>query len=481
MEEKTKKLLSLLIVALLNWGLVQGQSKAGQKWLKKGKQSDNFQEKVDFFQRAIQADSSLSEAYYNLGKVLLDKQQSDEAERIFVLGMLNAPENMAENWIAKILIEIASLTRKRREFTKARKLLEQALVATKDSTLLPLIYFDLGSTCLFLSDFKSAANALEAGKAFPASQNLMFDKALAIALSEGKIELWYREAINYFQNKQWQKAIERFEQVINISPQYKETQRLKAEAQQKLNEFYKKVDLEGIYAEGLSFLLQKNYQEAAWSFQRIVDINPDFRDAAQKLNLARQNLNQNSGAKLVEQHLQTGDSAALTNNWVEAIAEYNLFITQHPDCVEVQQKIALARRNLIQEDSQKGDSLLTTDSSDIPVETEAKIETYSVADSTRLFEHYNREGKQALELKKWQTALTYFEEALLISPQNNSLKICVDSLRQLVRQNIETDINQMSYAKVHARRGAWGYILGFLILILTVIFIIRWKKRPKYY
>lgn len=435
-------------------------------WFEKGMQTKALSERIKCFEQAIAADSNLIEAHYQLGKTYLLANRIEPAQIIIKRALMKFQNELTDEMMTRFVLELTTVYRKQKQYATAKKYLNQVQKITQDTVMLGLIYYELGSICIFLTEFNEAIQHLETGlKLLPQMQD-KFRKAIALARSEGKIEVWYRQANQFFENEQWHDALSMFEKVADIAPDYKDTQQKLSFIRQKLTTALKDNDLDAIYASGITQLLKKDFKNAAISFQRIVDIDPQFKDALKKLEIAQSNIAPvDSTAQHLDQLYEKGLQLMAQKDWVGAILQFEIILGLDPHYLDVSMLKLLSEKELQKTDETVVEATPPPNSVS-PNDLIADV----VADSQSFFDYYYQTGLQKLREKQWREAVAAFEIAHSYCPSADSLYEKLTYARRHLIDAAPVRYDESQFTVVQGHR--WNPYLIILIIILFVVALI---------
>lgn len=166
--------------------------------------------------RAIDLDSSYTEARNNYARVLIEQKKYDSA----ISELNKVLKDLTYNDAPKALTNLGLAYFRRGDYPKAKNFLSQALKLNRDNCLAYTLY---GRSQLELNDFRNAANSL--------------DSAVILCKSTEFDEPHYFAGIAYDRLGEKEKAIARLEEVVKLYPNGKYNHK----AQTMLNEIGKQV------------------------------------------------------------------------------------------------------------------------------------------------------------------------------------------------------------------------------------------------
>lgn len=128
---------------------------------------------------------------------------------------------------------------------------------------------------------------------------------------------YYVEGKTYLNNENWEAAITSFKLLKNLDQNYKDVQYLLQQAQAGLENQAKALQMEDYYAEGMNHYDNGDWLKAILSFEKIQQIDPNYKDISEKLVSAQANLNNTSVAEMMKPAFENQKLAkTYTKDWM---------------------------------------------------------------------------------------------------------------------------------------------------------------------
>ncbi len=124
---------------------------------------------------------------------------------------------------------------------------------------------------------------------------------------------YYVQGKNYLNNGDWELAIATFKQLKNLDQNYRDVQFLLKQAEDGLAEAAKSPQLENYYIDAMKYYNDGDWLKAILVFEKIQQINPGFKDVSEKLTQAQNNVNQPKVAQTVK---KSKEAKTGTNHWM---------------------------------------------------------------------------------------------------------------------------------------------------------------------
>lgn len=122
-------------------------------------------------------------------------------------------------------------------------------------------------------------------------------------MKDDYLEKTYTDAMNALNNEQFQKAEETFEKLLKIDPNYRDAKKQ-----------YKIAVYEPVYRQGLSQMANNKYRSAYYSFSKIISEYGEYKDASDLKNESREEALIRIGVMDVIDHSGAGNASAIIKN-----------------------------------------------------------------------------------------------------------------------------------------------------------------------
>jgi len=321
------------------------------------------------FQQAIQLAKirKSAEILYQQGLAFLQEQKNDEALAAFKQIQQIAPnyENVAEQ-IARL--ESAG---KPAAAEKAPDL--DALYSQADDFLTDKKYEQ--AIRLFQQILAADSNYKDVHKKLETAQEQQ-----QVAQLQPQLEEDYQRGMQALRRKDYLEALFALEKVRSLDPNYKSViwgiNKAKSgfrEAQAAQSQISQQNVLNKYYAQGVDALKNEKWAEAIGAFEMVAQVNSNFKDTQKLLAQAREKLDAANQAMLAqaESEIKTKEARlyykqGLTNmqreEWVQAVIAFEKAEVLQADLPDLQSNLALARQRLNELDALKTETVTPVDS-----------------------------------------------------------------------------------------------------------------------
>lgn len=355
----------------------QTQNTKALNWLKNGLNEKTPAQKIAAYQKALEFDSLLVEAMYNLGLAYKKQQNYVLAEQWFAKAYAAKPEKLADELKQQILTELGRAYKKTGKMRDSETAFRNAKAVAADRTTRANISFELGR-CLYeqgrreealaelregqqlspndmRDNFKNyielvekdmesqrlyaaAEQALTQGNTQqaqalvaelqqknPGAQNAgaltaRIDSSLEAEANRRALAALYEQAQKETAAGRWEEVITIYETLLRQAGTYKDAPAKLEMARQQLAEQQKQAQLEEDYTAGMSALREKNWTMAILAFEKVLKTDESFRDAQKRLNEAERELEDESTETVVARYYVDGVAALNRNDLGNALA-----------------------------------------------------------------------------------------------------------------------------------------------------------------
>jgi tetratricopeptide (TPR) repeat protein len=336
-----KFFLRVLVVNLLLAFVVWGQKDA-QDLYSKAMKSKTPSERITLLTQAISVNPALTLAYFALGKAY--KQQGDlaEAEKHLQRALIANPTGLDEKLRFEIIFEIGVIQRALGNLVRAHDSFLAAKQLTNDSKMLSEIFYNLGDLNLELEKIDDALTFFLEGKKL-APNDSRFTSRIDQIREERKLYEAYLEGNKHYSMQRYQEALAAYQRVLDLNPNFKDVQAKSTEIQQKLEEqrqLASRSKLEQLYVKGVDFL---ENSQLVNDNELIKETNAtDSRSAEKEPKVTRPEPETSE----LEAAYQRGMQQLNAGNWEAAISEFGKVSAADPAHRDVAQRLIYVQNKL---------------------------------------------------------------------------------------------------------------------------------------
>ncbi len=411
--------LSLLLVAPHE---SQSQTRAAD-WVKAGLDAAPVDAKIRAFEQAIQLDPNYTEAYYYLGLAYKAAGRFQEAEITLNKAYFKNPYALNNDIKTRILYELGAIYQQLDKNDKAKEALSGAKGLATAASAKGRICYDLGQLYLKEGNITGALAEFREGKALLPQNAKLFDDALALAESKKILDDKYNESLRMMRAERYDDAAALLKEVVQSDRHFKDSASQLEEAIRLAQRSKQTKRLAALYSQAVAKAQSGETAEAINLFDEIVRVDPNFKDAQlqlQELQAQRQarrvettnTPNATNGRRVREETppandpptptpraepdlheplYQEGLSYLQEGNWSLALASFDRLTSIAPNYRDAQALLKSARDSLAQQTQQEIAALYT-------------------------------EGELALQNGEWRRAAQAFEKIAAVAPDYRDLK-----------------------------------------------------------
>ncbi len=478
-------------------------------------ENDPFQ-KIAYYQKAIELEPEFIEALYNLGLTYKRLRDYNNAQTYFMRAYTSKSRRTSDKIKIKLLFELAFVSQKLGKLADAEESLRGALALAKDSVTRAQILYQLGRILYEQGRYEEVLTELGKEVSVPPAFQMQFNQLIRKAEGMLTLERLYQQAEVAKNSGQYQRARSLYQQIFDQNQDFRnvakriteldsilameaEKQTLQATLERaekyekegrlelalviyedlvqknpspeiqtrlkRVQEAYQKKrqqdELEREYKVGLNALKFRNWAAAIYSFEKIIKIDPSFKDTRKKLAQAQKGLENENIENLIKQYYANGITAMQIRDWDQAEAALKKVASLNPNYLDVQ--------NLLQQiESEK--SLAAAAST-----------TQSQALMADELDSLYQEALALMDQKSWNDALVVLEKIRLRDPEYRDVLDLVATIRAQL-----TAAGLASAASASTRPGSssllWiGVVLSAIIFPVAGAFLFIPGVRARYY
>ena len=156
----------------------------------------------------------------------------------------------------------------------------------------------------------------------------------------------YNEGLQEYQNGNWINAIVSFEKVATWNPKYKNIAQLYQDAQNKLNREGESSIKNRYYVQGKGYLNRGNWESAITSFKQLKNMDANYRDVQFLLQQAQNELEKEAKSNQLDSYYTEGIEFYNNAEWLKAILAFEKIQQIDPNFKDVPEKLVTAQNSL---------------------------------------------------------------------------------------------------------------------------------------
>ena len=393
--------LLLLIVPLH----IYGQSKDPRVLIlfNQAAKEGDINKKIAAYKQVIEIEPLFVEALFNLGVLYKQQQDFNFAEQYLVQAARLSPGRTQYELRARIIYELASVYKRAGKLKESEENLRMAKTFANDKELRSMISFDLGRLLFEQKRLEEAFAELKDGQKLSAKNKTFFTNFIQAAeqglelqklydsarqaeasgkLSEAKtiysnilekspsyedvearlanvdsllspetqrkqaFAAKYQQAGKHLAEEKYDLAIGIYENILQEAGAYKDVNALLDQARQQLAEQQRQAGLESEYAAGATALRSQNWTRAIITFERILRMDENYRDARQLLEQAQSSLERESTESICVRYYADGVAAMNQNDLGGALAAFEKVKRLNPNYRDLPTLLGVVEREL---------------------------------------------------------------------------------------------------------------------------------------
>ena len=395
-----KRLKLFLIFGLLVYstGPARGQTSAAD-WFKLGLETPSPDAKIRAFEQVVQLDPNYVEAYYYLGLAYKAKARWADAEINLNKAYFKNPYALNNEIKTRIFYELGGIYVQLNNLEKAAEALSGAKELANEK-IKGRISYDLGQVYLRQGNILKALAEFQEGKKLWPQNVKMFDEAIASAEGKKTLDEKYNQSVTLLVSERYEDAINLLTEIVKVDPNFKDAAAKLQEAQALAQQNTKSKRLAALYLDANRKADRGARSEAINLFTQIVKLDPSYKDANVQLQRLQNTPGQNSQSTTLENYYTRGVDAIQRNSWDEALT-------------------ALARVARIDNQYRDVQELLQRVRSELAAQNEAELKLSQLYDA----------GAAASQAGDWQKALAAFTALRDLAPDYRDVETQIQTAR----------------------------------------------------
>ena len=342
----------VLVLSLYAAGLAsdsKSDNREAMRWFAIGQSEKDPDVKIQAFRRAVELDPGFVDAHYHLALVYQTQRNFTQAEQS-LLNAYNARPNRISNELKQqILFQLGETYASLKKFKEAEEAFRGAKGLGTRNSLLPDIFLELGRVLLLQHEYERALVELEEGQKLNGANREQY--AALVQSIEDAIELQER----YLAAEQVQvegklgEAAALFQKISSQHPGYLDVEKRLRDLNALLQQETSNDPQAALYARALQYETERNYEKAVFTYQSLVQKFGAYRDSQARLEQARRQLESDQLAGRLEGEYAAGIAALHTHDWVKAILAFEKILGVEPLYRDAGKRLEEAQKGLEKE------------------------------------------------------------------------------------------------------------------------------------
>lgn len=474
-------------------------------WFKKGVNEKDNAKKIELYQKAIQENPQFVEAYYNLALTLLYQKEYEKAEEYFKNALSANPNAISSSLKSNILNRLGSMYRKMSRFAEAEEAFQAALNITTDNKFKALTLYELGQTKILQGKYEDAINYFRQGMQSSPEERESFEIGIQLAKNQQRMNGIYQQGLQLVQEQKLTEAQEKFNEILAVNPNHEEAKKQIENIDNALKQKKEKIDqqTQPLYKQAMASMTEGNWQDAIEKFERIKTIEPNYPEIDNLISRAKdQQYQQLLGEQKIENYYVQGVENFENGNFSIALFNFEKVAELDQKYKDIESRLEKTKReinranDLANRDSKPEEftfpdpidntQLRSSESTTSDLEMQKlfteKSQQLNAAIDSQLIQGYYKDALDLMQSQDWQRAIILLEKVKLIKPDYKNTEFLFSQAKQNIEKENVAAANQAdSPAKSTSPSTIlFAFIAGIIGLPITFM-LISPTIRARYY
>ncbi|MGH7496311.1 MAG: tetratricopeptide repeat protein [bacterium] len=324
MKTKLKSFGGLGITAAILCGAwvvaAQSQNQQAIDLFSLGLKEKDPHKKIATYTKAIELDPQFVEALYNIGLACMQVQDYARAEQFLQRAFTSRPERTKNEAKLKIVQELARVEGRLGKAKDQEVYVRQAKELATETAVQATIIWELGSLLHAQGRLEEAQLEFQAGQRLNSARTDEFASRAQQMQGEIDQQQLYAQAQKYAAGGNFEMAIAKYEALLQAAGEYKDARAKLQALRDQLEQKKVAEKIESEYELGRTALRAKDWTNAVLAFERVLELDPDFRDTQRRLREAQNGLEREGTASILARYYAEGVAAMNQNDLNRASA-----------------------------------------------------------------------------------------------------------------------------------------------------------------
>lgn len=459
-------ILSLAVLSICA-GAGIGQTQQARDWFNKGVNEKEPEKKIAAYLKAIEADPSFIEAYYNLGLTYKAQQNYAAAEQVLHKAYTLNPEKTKSETKLRILFELGTTYRRLGRLADAEEALLGAKGLAIEKKARATLVFELGRTYAALGRYDEAIRELQEGRQLDPANAASFDAYLRTIENEKNLVGTYNQAVAAQEQGKYAEALQLFMRVRQTDPSFRDIAKRMQELQDAQKTRSLTEEMDSLYAEAARKSAAGDLEGALATYDRLRQKSPTYKDVADRMRQINDQLMADRQKDKLEYYYTEGLAHLRRRNWTQAMSALEAAAQSDPNYRDVKLRLSEAQKQSEKENQEAllgryyMDGLVALQKKDFAMainafqhvqdlnphyrdaatrlaDARAALERAAAAGETESgnadVERLYQDGLTALQSDDYVNALVHFEKLEVLSPHYKDLDQHLAQVRRKVSE-----------------------------------------------
>lgn len=324
--------------------VAQVRNQDAVRWYNTGVNEKDPQKAVAAYEKALALDSTFTEALFAIGYAYNNQKDFARAEGYLRRASRIESGKGKGDLKAKILFELSNSHFGAGDLNASAEALRQAKVSASDDKLKTNIVFKLARVLCQQNLFQEALYELRERRQQDSKNKDSFDSFISLVENE----------IAAAQTRVAENTAAKPEAAPPLQPQLSDSQTtLTQAAAPSVSQPVKMAEqaIEDLYLQALGYETANNLEMSAATYENLLQQSPNYKDARMRLQTVQRRLIEKQIALEAEQKYTEGLAALRVSDWLGAIASFEKTLELKPDFSEARQRLQESQKRLDQENT----------------------------------------------------------------------------------------------------------------------------------
>ncbi len=314
------------------------------RWYNAGVNEKDQQKAIAAYEKALAIDSTFVEALFALGYAYNNQKDFTRAEGYLQKASRLDSGKSKNSLRAKILFELSNSHFGKGDLKASTEVLRQAKDSAADEKLKTNIVFKLARLLCQQNQYQEALSELRERRQQDLKNKDSFDSFISLVENE----------IAAAQTRVAENSAAKPDAAPALQPQLSDSQKAVTQAgAPTVNPTAKMAEqaIEDLYLQALGYETANNLEMSAATYENLLQQSPNYKDARMRLQTVQRRLIEKQIALEAEQKYTEGLAALRVSDWLGAIASFEKALELKPDFSDARQRLQESQKRLDQENT----------------------------------------------------------------------------------------------------------------------------------
>lgn len=317
-----------------------------------GVQEEDAEKRISFYKQALEYDPDFVEALYNLGMFYKQEGQHKIAESYLSRAAQVRRNGTSDELKTRILFHLAVVQKQLGDYVACEQTLIRAKGFARERSIQSQITFELGRVYSEMRRFPEALAILQEGKKKFKNNGGFFENLIRIVETEQEVIRVEAELNKAIENGSFAQAQALVQRLKTIKPNHPGLDEKSALVDSLINSKAKEDFLQDMYQMAEQYVAQGNLEKAVSTYELLLQNDPNNTNAAQKLEQLRTAYDEQQKSARLQSEYSAGAEAMQEKNWTRAIIAFEKVLEIDPNYKDAKGQLRQANRNVESESTE---------------------------------------------------------------------------------------------------------------------------------